>query len=449
MAGNRTAVRDGQNTGGAEVARASIAVGALDDVVRRQKAGEPAGLTSVCSAHPIVLEAAVLQAGETGRTLLVEATSNQVDQEGGYTGMVPADFRRLVLDLADEHGLPVEQIVLGGDHLGPNRWRGLPPEQALDRAEELASAYVAAGFAKLHLDCTFPCAGDPAALSEETVAARAAQLMAAAERSAGPRAGELRYVIGTEVPPPGGEMGAAGTIAPTSAAAVQRTLLAHRGALAEQGLSHRWPQVLALVVQPGVDFDQMEVLDYDPEGTSELRHALDSEPAMVFEAHSTDYQTAAALRALVTDHWAILKVGPALTFALREALFSLSAIEEELFGIGERSDLPGVIEERMLAHPAHWRDYHRGSPDARHLARRYSYSDRLRYYWPDPAVAAAQERLLANLEGIAIPPPLLSQHMPRQYSRVRAGALACNGRALALDRVRDVLRDYDRACGDA
>ena len=50
---------------------------------------------------------------------------------------------------------------------------------------------------------------------------------------------------------------------------------------------------------------------------------------LIFEAHSTDYQTPAALAALVRDHFAILKVGPALTFALREALWALDCIERE------------------------------------------------------------------------------------------------------------------------
>jgi D-tagatose-1,6-bisphosphate aldolase subunit GatZ/KbaZ len=168
---------------------------------------------------------------------------------------------------------------------------------------------------------------------------------------------------------------------------------------------------------------------------------------MVFEAHSTDYQTRASLRALVEDHWAILKVGPGLTFALREALFALAAIESELVGEDERSRLPEVIEERMLAQPRHWNDYYRGDPIRRRLARRYSYSDRLRYYWADPAVSEAQERLLENLRGATIPLALLSQHLPAQHARVRGGELRIDPKALVLDHVRDVLRDYAYACG--
>jgi D-tagatose-1,6-bisphosphate aldolase subunit GatZ/KbaZ len=415
---------------------------ALCEVVRRHKAGEPIGITSVCSADPLVLEAAMLQSAADGTPVLVEATSNQVDQTGGYTGMRPADFRDLVHGIARRCLVPAERVLLGGDHLGPNRWQHLAADEAIGHAEELVEAYVCAGFTKIHLDCSFPCAGDPARLPDEVVSARAVQLIGVAE--AAPAAVALQYVIGTEVPAPGGERDGLAQIAPTPADAARRTLERHRAALAARGLDHVWPRVVALVVQPGVDFDHLDVIDYDREGTSELRHVLDSEPAIVFEAHSTDYQTAACLRALVEDHWAILKVGPALTFALREALFALAAIETELVAAPRRSRLLEVIDERMLAEPRHWRKYY---PTGTRLERHYSYSDRLRYYWPDPAVAAARDRLLANLAAVRIPRPLLSQHLPRQYARVRAGELPDDDpRGLALDRIRDVLRDYARAC---
>jgi D-tagatose-1,6-bisphosphate aldolase subunit GatZ/KbaZ len=449
MSGDAVVTQNGSERGEGLLSPASIAAGPLDELVRRQKDGLAAGLTSVCSAHPLVLEAAALHARDADRPLLVEATSNQVDQDGGYTGMRPADFRDLVHGIAADAGLPRERVILGGDHLGPNRWRELSPADAMGRAEDLIAAYTRAGFTKLHVDCTFPCAGDPDPLGDRTVAERAARLIAAAERAAGPHASRLRYVIGTEVPTPGGEREGSRSVTPTTPAAARETLACHRRALAEHGAAGCWHRVLALVVQPGVDFAQMEVLDYERPRTAELRHVLDEEPAMVFEAHSTDYQTASALKALVEDHWAILKVGPALTFALREALFALEAIERELVGAPRRSRLPEVIEERMLADPVHWRGYDAGTSAAERLGRRYGYSDRVRYYWPDPEVADAQNRLLANLQGIAIPLPLLSALMPVQYDRVRAGELESGARALVLDRVRDVLRDYDAACAEA
>ena len=410
--------------------------------------GAPEGVYSVCSAHPLVIEAAVMRALDDGNYLLVEATSNQVDQFGGYTGMKPEDFRALALEIAARHGLVERRVVFGGDHLGPNRWQKLPAEEAMANADDLIEAYVSAGYQKIHLDCSMPCADDPAPLDDETVAGRAARLAGVAERAAerNPAAGRPLYVIGTEVPVPGGAHEALGGVTPTSADAARATLDAHERAFAGAGLEKAWSRVMALVVQPGVEFDHERVIDYERGATRELRRVLDDNDGLVFEAHSTDYQTRANLAALVEDHWAVLKVGPALTFAMREALFALAAIEDELVPEGERSALVAVIERRMLAEPERWQGYYPGDPEKRRLLRRYSYSDRIRYYWSDPGIQAAQSRLAANLTGTGIPEPLLSQHLPNQYSRVRRGELPAEPGVLILDHIRDALEDYALAC---
>lgn len=422
-------------------------VSPLRDVVRRHKSGERVGVTSVCSAHPLVLQAAIEHAQETGGIVLIEATSNQVDQDGGYTGLRPADFRELVLAMADAASLPRERVILGGDHLGPNRWRALPPDQAMAHADELVRAYVAAGFTKIHLDCSFSCAGDSTPLTDEVVAQRSARLIAVAEKTAGPEGSRrLDYVIGTEVPVPGGAHETLDALTPTSPQAARDTLQAHRDAFAKAGVSGVWPRVAALVVQPGVEFDHQKVIGYRPEAARELSAVIDDEPSMVFEAHSTDYQTQAALTALVRDHWAILKVGPQLTFALREALFGLAAIEDELLPDDARSHLVDVLEQRMVAEPSQWKGYYTGTEQEQRVNRRYSYSDRLRYYWPDAAVHDAQQRLLTNLSSVEIPLPLISQYLGAQYERVAAGDLAPSPEALVKDHVKDVLRVYARAC---
>jgi len=423
----------------------------LASLVARHRGGEPVGITSVCSAHPLVLEATMREAaaaGAAGGLVLVEATSNQVDQHGGYTGMRPPDFCELALRAARAAGVPAERVLLGGDHLGPNRWRARPAAEAMALAEELVAAYVAAGFTKLHLDCSMACADDPPRIGDGPVSARAARLVRIAEQTA-ERAGTaqpLSYVIGTEVPVPGGAAEAIEHLVPTSADAARETLRAHRVAFAHTGLRDVWPRVRALVVQPGVEFDEWTIAGYEPDRTVELQRVLDDEPGIVFEAHSTDYQTPERLAALVRDHWAILKVGPGLTFALREALFALEAIEQELCPESERSRLRAVLEARMLADPEYWTRYYEGDEAAQRIARTYSYSDRLRYYWPDPEVEGAVQRLFANLERVAIPLPLLAAHLPLEYGRVRAGELVPEPRALVVDHIAAVLRDYRRAC---
>ena len=419
----------------------------LADTIKRHKAGESVGVYSVCSAHPTVVEAAIAQAGADGTYVLIEATSNQVDQFGGYTGLRPAEFRDLVLGLADQSGLPRERVVLGGDHLGPNRWQRESASAAMAKAEVLIAAYVEAGYRKIHLDCSMSCADDPAVLDDEVVAGRAARLMRVGEDAA-QRAGieGPMYVIGTEVPVPGGAHETLDKLTPTPADRARKTIATHRRAFEEAALQHVWPRVMALVVQPGVEFDHLHVIDYERSATVELRRVLDGEEHLVFEAHSTDYQRPAQLRELVEDHWAVLKVGPALTFAMREALFALTFIENELIPRPSRSNLVEVIERRMLANPDYWQGYYDGDPVAQRTARRYSYSDRLRYYWADDEVDAARRSLLSNLDRTGIPLPLISQFLPYQYDRIRAGELEPVAQSLVIDRIRDAMRPYSRAC---
>ena len=167
--------------------------------------------------------------------------------------------------IAHRVGFPVERIVLGGDHLGPNRWRTLPAATAMSHADELVRSYVVAGYTKLHLDCSYPCADDsgtshrrgrrrpsrPHARGRRSRgrAGRAGRAAALRDRNRGARARRCRRTKSTNScrPPP---------------RVPRTTLAAHRLAFDRAGLGHVWPQVMALVVQPGVEFDHLQVVDY-------------------------------------------------------------------------------------------------------------------------------------------------------------------------------------------
>src|SRR5690606_30963611 len=285
----------------APLPRGSFPMHVLQDLVARHKQGIPCGVTSICSAHPIVIEASLRHAQRAGLPfVLFEATCNQVNQDGGYTGMTPADFVAFVHGIAAKVGFDPARIVLGGDHLGPNPWTALDPEQAMAKAEVMVAAYVAAGFRKIHLDCSMACAGDPEPLPEAEIVRRAVRLCQAAEAAWRQAGGEAPvYVIGTEVPVPGGATEAIEGLAVTTPAAALATIQAHRDAFLAAGLEAAWERVIASVVQPGVEFDHHQVVDYVPEKAAALSQAIESVPGMVFEAHSTDYQTRNALAALV------------------------------------------------------------------------------------------------------------------------------------------------------
>jgi D-tagatose-1,6-bisphosphate aldolase subunit GatZ/KbaZ len=412
----------------------------------RRKLGSAAGIYSVCSAHPWVIRAALEQAVESGSLALIEATSNQVNQFGGYTGMKPAEFRAFVLEHADEAGLDHQQIILGGDHLGPNPWRKLRADEAMEHAKGMVSAYVQAGFTKIHLDASMACGGDPKRLSDETVAHRAALLCEAAE-AVRPAGVELVYVIGTEVPVPGGAMHAVEAIAVTSTSAASHTLAVHKRVFEEHGLAGVWPRVIALVVQPGVEFDHDAVVDYDRQKAKPLVEWLRSQQEeIVFEAHSTDYQPAHAYAELVEDGFAILKVGPALTFAMREALCAFEKIESELVSKERRSRVSQIIEAAMLREPENWEPYYAGSPEEQELLRLYSYSDRVRYYWHKPDIVAAVDALISNISNVHVPETMYSQHLSVQYEHLRAKDVRSDPVSLVVDHIRDVLRVYASAC---
>ncbi|MYN40802.1 D-tagatose-bisphosphate aldolase, class II, non-catalytic subunit [Duganella sp. FT109W] len=419
----------------------------LLNLVRRHKAGEPVGIHAVCSAHPLVIEAAMETALERGQPVLIEATSNQVNQDGGYTGMTPAAFREFVYGIADRVGLARERILLGGDHLGPNAWQSQSADAAMAKSEVLIDQYVTAGFRKIHLDCSMSCAGDPVPLPDAVVAERAARLCVVAERAWQAAGGEAPvYVVGTEVPVPGGAHEDLEHLSVTTPAAAALTIEVHRQAFAAAGLEAVWPRVIGLVVQPGVEFDHHKVIDYQPQRALALSRFIEGQPTLVYEAHSTDYQTASNLAALVAGHFAILKVGPGLTFALRETLWALADIEEQMTGAGQGSDFKNTVLEVMRAEPEYWRKYYGGDAASARFDQQYSLSDRIRYYWPHPAIQAAQARLMANLEHEAPPLTLLSQYLPAQYEAVREGRIRNLPADLLKEGVAKVLRQYMDAC---
>jgi D-tagatose-1,6-bisphosphate aldolase subunit GatZ/KbaZ len=419
----------------------------MNDVLKmlpvRDSIGRQPGIYSVCSAHPLVIEAAMRQCQQDGTPLLIEATCNQVNQFGGYTGMGPAGFVQFVRAIADRLDFDADRLIFGGDHLGPNPWRDQPATEAMALAKDLLRAYAAAGFKKLHLDASMACAGDPAALPDETVAQRAAALCQAAEEVA---PGVAVYVVGTEVPVPGGATEELSQIQVTSPAAAKHTLEAHEAAFASLQLQDAWSRVIGLVVQPGVEFDHTRVFDYQPEHATALSAFQKAQHKFVFEAHSTDYQRCDLLAKLVDDGFAILKVGPGLTFALREALYMLELIEKELVPKAYCSDLRAVVEADMMRLQKDWGDYYHGDPVHQAQMRVFSYSDRVRYYWGQPAIAGAVQRLLDNLKTVAIPENLVSQYMPGQYEAYRLGAIGLSVHELLMERIRAAIRPYATAC---
>lgn len=373
----------------------------LLDRIGRNRAGAQAGIAAWCTAHPETLSAIFAAYRGDDAPVLVEATCNQVNQQGGYTGMTPADFRRFVSGLAQAQGVADRRVIFGGDHLGPNPWRTLPADRAMDHARRMVADYVQAGFTKIHLDASMPCGGE--SLPEEEMAERAAELALVAERAAAGR--PLDYVIGTEVPVPGGETDVVDSLSVTRSDSARRTVGLHRDAFARRGLAAAMDRVVAVVVQPGVDFGNAQVIPFDPAASGALSAAVGDLGGPVYEAHSTDYQSLDALRSLVSGHFGILKVGPELTFAFRQAVFAMETLARLA---GAPVPLSGVLLSEMRADPSHWQAYVAPGANAESMML-YGLSDRVRYYWPKPAVQHALRALFDSLRSSDPPPGLVAQ----------------------------------------
>ena len=419
----------------------------LDDIVLAQKRGEARGITSICSAHPWVLKTSLRGTAP----VLVEATCNQVNQFGGYTGMTPADFVRFVHGIAAENGLPPDRLILGGDHLGPSPWQDCSMECAMSRATDMMQSYVGAGFTKIHLDASMRLGDDDPLrpLDPEFVARRTACLAKVAEETLvklpeSPQ--KLRYVIGSEVPIPGGSLEHKDRVRVTSVEDAQRMLEVMHAGFVEAKLESAWDRVIAVVVQPGVEFGDDFIQDYNPDLAHDLVRFSETIP-FIYEAHSTDYQTRENLRNLVRDHFAILKVGPALTYAFRQAVFALTMMENELFPLARRSRLVQTLDAAMQREPEHWLNYYYGDEGELAFARKYSLSDRARYYWQDMDVQAALTKLIANLDEVPPPLSLISQYMPEIYTGIRIGTIANSARQIVHYRIQSVLDDYLYAAG--
>ena len=405
------------------------------------RSGVAAGLPCFCTANELVLRSVFQYVKDHQVPVVIEATCNQVNQDGGYTGMTPSDFRDWMGSLVKEFNVPFDNIVLGGDHLGPNPWRHLSAKQAMEKAEILVKDYAAAGFRKIHLDASMAC-GDEPVPSFELVAERAARLCKIAEEHS-PHPENLLYIIGTEVPIPGGETDDMEELAVTSVERLDQTIETHRQAFEREALSHVWPKIVSVVTQPGVDFSHTAIHRFEPDKAAKLSNGIKNFDNLSFEAHSTDYQPTKALAELVDKHFFFLKVGPELTFRMREAVFSLAHIEDHLLPEQDRSKLIQTIDHAMSKHPDHWAPYYRGDEAVVEQLKHFSYSDRIRYYWTVPEVKKVLEKLLSNLAGKKIPETIVSQY----FNAREFGSLDAPAEHLVTDHIALCIDRYYKACG--
>jgi D-tagatose-1,6-bisphosphate aldolase subunit GatZ/KbaZ len=193
------------------------------------------------------------------------------------------------------------------------------------------------------------------------------------------------------------------------------------------------------VVQPGLEFAPAQVIQFDMSQPNLLSSVLENHPNLCFEAHSTDYQAPEVYPELGRRNFAILKVGPALTFAWREALYALSHVDQWQNGTSHISEL---MEGIMTETPHAWHSHYHGKPAHQKLMRHFGLADRIRYYWTNPKARQAVDDLKSRIDTTPPPAPLLSQYLPQATIR-RAEALPLpRAETLLVAHVQEALMPY-------
>ena len=325
----------------------------------------------------------------------------------------------------------------------------------MKEASKLIELYVLAGYTKIHIDTSMRLKDDDVnePLSTEVIARRGAALALVAQNAykellkTNPNALAPVYIVGSEVPIPGGSTAAVDEgVQVTKVEDFKATYDTFHKAFIDNDLSDAWENVIAIVVQPGVEEKDAGCTEYDKAKAKDLMKAIKEYKNIVFEGHSTDYQTKQALKELVDDGVGVLKVGPGLTFAMREALFALAFIEKELYKNTDvvQSDFINVLDDAMLANPKNWEKQYHGTPVEIALKRKYSFSDRSRYYMPTDSVSQSRYILLYIFKN-GVPLNLLSQFMPIQYTKVRDGLINNDPESLIIDRIVNTIDEYLQA----
>ena len=426
----------------------------LKKILEKRQQGIVTGIASFCTANKLVIETIFEHYNELNKYVLIECTANQVNQFGGYTNMTPADFVQYVYDIADKVDFPKDKIILGADHFGPLAWADKKEVEAIENAKELVKQAVLEGYTKIHLDTSMFLGSDDTSkrLSDEIIAKRGAILYDVCENAFNerlkkhPNSIHPVYVIGSEVPIPGGEFKEKNSLKVTSPQDFENTINAYNQQFKEFGLNDAWDNIIAVVVQPGVEFNNEDIHDYDRRKSMDLCEKLSKYPNLVFEGHSTDYQTSIKLKEMVEDGVAILKVGPALTFALREGLFTISLMEKELIkNEKSRANFIEILDKIMLEDPKDWVKYYNGTKYEKELQRKYSFSDRSRYYLSKEEINASIDKLFTNIDSSNIPLGMIKQYFKKDYLKIRNNNDFKKAKNLVKLNIKDVINDYDYA----
>tara|TARA_B100000767_G_C19718103_1_gene515916 strand:+ start:141 stop:1364 length:1224 start_codon:yes stop_codon:yes gene_type:complete len=324
-------------------------------------------LPSFCTANFDVIESIFYYCLINKFPCLIECTSNQVNQDGGYTFTTPKLFVKKINKLRKKIKLNKSQLFLGGDHLGPLPWKNNTNKTALKKSIKLINNFLNEKFDKIHIDTSIKCKNDQL-INNEIIFDRTCKILNSPIIKK--KIDNKFLVIGTEVPLSGSDDDKKVII--TSMKKIKIEALKFQNLLVNLKLKKK---IFGLVIEPGMKYMNSSIKK--PIFTKFLNKKKFSKANdFVFEAHSTDYQPKKILLNLVDNNFKFLKVGPELTYNYSRSLFFMNKIENKFFK-NPTSDIKKNILLSMKEKNKYWKEYYDKNND---LLLLNSKLDRSRYY---------------------------------------------------------------------
>lgn len=343
-------------------------------------------LPSFCTSNFDVLKIILIFIKFNRLPVLIESTSNQVNQEGGYSGLRPSQFASKLKSLARLININKKSLIIGGDHLGPLPWKDLTSKKAIEKSKILIKECLRAKYEKIHLDTAIKCKDDKY-MDKDTTIKRCDEILNSFSSN---EINKKFIVVGTEVPIAGGS----NLLKPilTSFKSIKEEIEMYSTIFKNK-------KKYALVIEPGIGFANFKVVKVKFKKLNKIL-SFSKKMNFAYEAHSTDYQSISSLKKLVKNNFKFLKVGPELTYLFSKAVFEMERIEKEKFK-NNYSNIKKTILNEMKKSNKYWKNYYSGSNKYINFLKTNSYLDRMRYYWDKKNVVNAKNKLFLNINKLS------------------------------------------------
>ncbi len=355
-------------------------------------------ILAACPNSISVIRAALKAAKRCNAPVKFAATLNQVDLDGGYTGMTQSEFVKTVRFHARNLNV-TSPVIIAIDHGGPwlkdiHRIEKWPYEKTMEAVKRSFEAAIIAGYELIHVDPTIDLnLSAREKISIYTVAERTIELIKHAEdfriRNNFP---SISYEVGTEE--------VHGGLADLDV--FRKFLILLKEGLTSYGILNAWP--CFIVGKVGTD---LHTSTFDPVVARKLAE-IAGEYGSLIKGHYSDNVTNP--EAYPESGMGAANVGPEFTELEYNGLMELENIQEELITEGILSD-PAPIRKVLwdsVIRSGRWKKWLQPdeNPDDFYSnsfeRQEWLVKTGCRYIWEDPEVRAVRLHLYNNLSKCGI-----------------------------------------------